>query len=324
MLVYNITLKEYESFLARVTGLKVTISLGGRGGPGGQVQVDSSFRSGKGGTVGDGISEYDVIIMGSGPAGLQAALHAARSKASVAVLGRMHKSSLYKAHIENYCCLEGAVSGQEVLDQGRRQAERFGAEFLEVDVVEISREPDGRFRVELESGDMILAWSLILAMGISRNRLNVPGEKELLGRGVSYCVDCDAHFYRGQTVVVVGDESAAFHGALRLLLIADDVHLVCQEIQVAEKLQYQVESSTIHLHRGRKGALELATKLDIALDSEMRYVAANKKQETNVPGAYAAGDLCGPPWQMAKAVGEGCVAGMEASQYARGRKRRSD
>jgi thioredoxin reductase (NADPH) len=296
------------------------------------------------------ISEFDVIILGSGPAGLQAALHAARSKSSVAVLGRVQKSSLYKAHIENYCCMDGTLSGQEVLDQGRRQAERFGARFMEMDVVDIAGEVDGRFKVDLENGDAIVARSLILAMGISRNRLNVPGEKELLGKGVSYCVECDANFYRGETVVVIGDESAAFYGALKLLLIADEVHLVCGESQVADNLRFQVESSSIRLHYGcrvksihgsqqveqieldngeiipaqgifvelgAKGALELATKLDIALDSEMKYVAVNKRQETNLAGAYAAGDLCGPPWQMAKAVGEGCVAGMEASQYAR-------
>lgn len=300
-------------------------------------------------------AEYDVAILGSGPAGLQAALHGARGKSSVAVLGRMKRSSLYKAHIENYCCMEGILSGQEILDQGRRQAERFGARFLEVDVVDLSREPDGRFRIDLEDGEVILAWSLILAMGISRNRLNVPGEKEFLGKGVSYCVDCDANFFRGRTVVVVGNESAAFHGALKLLLIAEEVHLVCSEVLVAENLLFQVENSSIQLHKGRwvraikgtddvetveldngetiaaqgifielgaKGALELATKLDIALDSEMKYIAANKKQETNVPGAYAAGDICGPPWQMAKAVGEGCVAGMEASRYARERRGR--
>jgi thioredoxin reductase (NADPH) len=303
--------------------------------------------------VGDEISEFDVVILGSGPAGLQAALHAARSKSSVAVLGRTQKSSLYKAHIENYCCMEGTLSGQEILDQGRRQAESFGARFLDVDVVDLAREADGRFKVDLEDGRAILSWSLIMAMGISRNRLNVPGEKELLGKGVSYCVDCDANFYRGQTVVVVGDESAAFYGALKLLLIAGEVHLVCKEGQVSDNLRFQVESSSIHLHQGRrvkaiigvqevegieldngqtirtqgifielgaKGALELATKLDIALDSDMKYVAVNRKQETNIAGAYAAGDLCGPPWQMAKAVGEGCVAGMEASRYARHRR----
>jgi thioredoxin reductase (NADPH) len=302
-------------------------------------------------------SEFDVVILGSGPAGLQAALHAARSKSSVAVLGRMQKSSLYKAHIENYCCMDGTLNGQDVLDQGRRQAEKFGATFLELDVVDVARDQDSRFRVDLENGDVIVACSLILAMGISRNRLNVPGEKQLIGKGVSYCVDCDGNFFRGQTVAVAGEESAAFYGALKLLLIAGEVHLVYNESQVSENLQFQVESSTIHLHPGRKvksisgeqqvervvldndevietegvfielgakGALELATKLDIALDTDLKYVAVNRKQETNVLGAYAAGDLCGPPWQMAKAVGEGCVAGMEAAQYVRHHRMRQD
>ena len=188
-------------------------------------------------------------------------------------------------------------------------------------------------------------------MGISRNRLNVPGEKEFLGKGVSYCVDCDGNFFRDEVVVVVGDGSAACSGALTLLLIAREVHLVYGKLDVSEHLRYQIERSNIHEHPGRrvktilgdnsvtgivldndekmeaagvfielgaKGALELAGKLNLALDREsMKYIAVTKKQETNLPGVYAAGDICGPPWQMAKAVGEGCVAGLEASAHAR-------
>lgn len=295
--------------------------------------------------------DYDVIILGSGPAGLQAAVHAARGKAKVAVLGRVHRSSLYKAHIENYCCMESTISGGEILEQGRRQAERFGARFFDQDVLDIDRLEDERFAVRLESGETLRAWSVILAMGISRNRLNVPGERELLGKGVSYCVECDGNFFRDEVVVVVGNESAACAGALHLLLLAREVHLVYGELDVSEHLLYQVERSPIVKHPGRKverilgehavegvlldngdkieaagvfielgakGALELATKLNIELDPEtMKYVATNKKQETNVPGVYAAGDICGPPWQMAKAVGEGCVAGLEASAHAK-------
>ncbi len=299
----------------------------------------------------DAVQSYDVIIMGSGPAGLQAAVHAARANVKVAVLGRMARSSLYKAHIENYCCMESTLAGSEVLEQGKRQAEKFGAVFFEEDVLKLEQREDGSYVADLESGVALNAWSVILAMGISRNRLNVPGEKELLGKGVSYCVECDGNFFRDQTVVVVGNESAACSGAMSLLLIARDVHLVYTDLSVNENLRYQIERSHIVKHPGRKvkrirggsevegveldngevieatgvfielgakGALELAAAMGIALDPEtMKYIVTNRKQETNLPGVYAAGDICGPPWQMAKAVGEGCVAGLEAAGYAK-------
>lgn len=299
----------------------------------------------------DIVQPFDVIILGSGPAGLQAAVHAARTNVKVAVLGRMQRSSLYKAHIENYCCMDSTLSGSDVLEQGKRQAERFGSVFFEEDVLRLERKEDGSYLVGLESGVTLSAWSIILAMGISRNRLNVPGEKELLGKGVSYCVECDGNFFRDQVVVVVGNESAACSGALSLLLIARDVHLVYTDLAVSENLQYQIERSNIQRHPGRKvrkilgdrevegvelddgetieatgvfielgakGALELAAALGVALDPDsMKYITTNRKQETSLPGVYAAGDICGPPWQMAKAVGEGCVAGLEASGHAK-------
>jgi len=126
--------------------------------------------------------------------------------------------------LENYCCMENTLAGGDILEQGKRQAEKFGAHFFEHDVLDISREEDQRFVIAMETGEKLAAWSLILAMGISRNRLNVPGEKEFLGKGVSYCVDCDGHFFRDEVVVVVGDGSAACSGALNLLLVAREVH----------------------------------------------------------------------------------------------------
>jgi thioredoxin reductase (NADPH) len=294
----------------------------------------------------------DVLILGSGPAGLQAALHAARSRAKVAVSGRIKKSSLYRAHIDNYCCTTSVANGEGILAQGREQAEKFGAIFLEQDVLSVAQLEDDLFQVTMESGDTLSALSLILATGVARNRLNVSGEKEYLGKGVSYCIDCDANFFRNQPVVVVGNESAAVSGALTLLLYTPEVHLVYRELAVDDRLLYQVERSMVHKHPstwvttiaggekaveeillengvriastgifielGAKGAMELAANLGVLLDSEsMRYIATNKKQETNVGGIYAAGDICGPPWQMAKAVGEGCVAGLEAAAFAR-------
>jgi thioredoxin reductase (NADPH) len=295
--------------------------------------------------------EHDIVIIGSGPAGLQAALHAARRKKHVAILGKLKNSSLSRAHLENYCCMDNQMMGHELLEQGKQQALRAGAVFYEEDVLDIVHDNNGHFSVLIESEKIIRAKALILSMGISRNRLNVAGEKEFLGKGVSYCVDCDGGFFKGQTVAVVGNESAAASGAMTLLLIADKVHLVYQELLVDDSLKNQVEQSDIITHSGRwikaiegkegveriifdngesldldgifielgaKGALELATKLGVAFDPEnFKYIVTNRKQETNIPGIYAAGDICGPPWQVAKAVGEGCIAGLEAAAYAK-------
>jgi len=293
--------------------------------------------------------QYDVVILGTGPAGLQAAIHAARTKVRVLVMGREQKSSLYRAHIENYCCLE-RVTGEEMLRQGIDQAIHSGAEFLHEDVIKTDQTARG-FSIATESGREIHTHTLILAMGVSRNRLGVPGEKDLIGKGVSYCVDCDANFYKGARVVVTGNESAAVSGALTLLFYTDQVHLVTDRLQVAEALEAQIRQSNVHLHdnrkikkivgadevqavvldngdriatdgvfieTGAKGAVELAATLGVALDAEKyEFIVADKQQQTNIPGIYAAGDICGPPWQMAKAVGEGCVAGLAAAKYAK-------
>ena len=291
---------------------------------------------------------YDVIILGTGPAGLQAAIHAARKKVSVLVLGKETKSSLFHAHVENFCCLFN-VSGEDMLDVGRQQAANFGAAMLDEDVLSVT--PDGSFyKVVTESGQELECKTLIVATGTSRNKLGVAGEKEYLGKGVSYCVECDANFYKGEDVAVVGGASAAVSGALTLLGYARTVHLVCAELEVADGLKTQLEQSAVVVHEkakvkeihgqasveglvlgdgsklevsgvfielGAKGVMELATHLGVQLDDEMKYIDTNKKMETNISGIFAAGDICGPPWQMAKAVGEGCVAGIGAATYAK-------
>ncbi|MFH2218710.1 MAG: FAD-dependent oxidoreductase [Pseudomonadota bacterium] len=184
---------------------------------------------------------YDVVIFGTGPAGLQAAIHAARAKASVLVMGRKYKSSLYKAHVENYCCLSG-VSGEELLKQGVKQASDSGARFLH------------------EESDVIIH--------LGRKVKNIAGEDKVQG----------LYMDNNQWLDVEG----------------------------------------VFIETGAKGAVELAAALGVALDDEsFQYIVTDKKQQTNMAGVYAAGDICGPPWQMAKAVGEGCVAGLSAAKYAK-------
>jgi thioredoxin reductase (NADPH) len=293
--------------------------------------------------------QFDVVILGTGPAGLQAAIHAARKNARVLVLGKETKSSLFHAHIENFCCMFD-VTGDQILRLGRQQAAGFGAAFKEQDVLHIHAQ-GARFAIDLEDGDKIAAKALILATGTQRNRLGITGEKEYIGKGVSYCVDCDGLFFKGQDVVVVGNESAAVDGALTLAEYANRVYLASEHLDISDTLKARLAQSKVAVHedaalksitgddtqvtqiqfkddrtlavqgvfieQGAKGVLQLATSLGIMLDDEMRYIQTDKQQATNVPGIYAAGDVCGPPWQMAKAVGEGCVAGINAAVFAR-------
>ncbi len=293
---------------------------------------------------------YDVAIIGCGPAGLQAAIHARGKKVEVVVLGKQERSSLYKAHVANYCCFEKVVSGKELLQAGMVQAENLGASFITQDVIETKIVND-QFHLVSENNESFLSRTLILTMGITRKKLKVKGEKEFVGRGVSYCVDCDAGFYKGMDVVIVGNESAAVTGALTLSRFANEVYLVCRELEVSSALYEQLQSSSvkiiedvwvkeivgnnevekvvltngktlagngIFIELGAKGAMELAANLGVAFDTEtFSFIETNKNQETNIAGLYAAGDITGQPWQIAKAVGEGCVAGLNAAKYAK-------
>lgn len=299
---------------------------------------------------------WDVTIIGAGPAGLQAAVHAVRKKTSVLVLGRTENSSISRAHVENYLCVDGVTTGSDLLAVALQQAKRFGAEVRAEDVLNI--EQDGQlFKIKSESGRIVTSRTLILATGISRKKLKVNGEKELTGKGVSYCVDCDANFFRRAKVAVVGNGSAAVDGALTLTGYASEVHLIASELSVSTELRDKLAASPVCIHEGRwvgeirgakavesllldngetlavegvfielgaKGAMELATTMGVLLDTEtFSYIQTNKRQETNIPGIYAAGDIAGPPWQMAKAVGDGCVAGWEAANYANQQKRQN-
>jgi len=296
---------------------------------------------------------YDVVIIGAGPAGIQAAIHAVRKKATTLMLGRIERSSLYSAHVENYACVDGVKTGQEFLEAGISQVKRFGAQLLEDDVLKI-RQKEAVFVLDLESGATISSRTVIFATGTARKKLKVPGEKELAGRGVSYCVDCDANFYRNATVAVVGNASAAIDGALTLTGYASRVYLVSQDLVASSDLLEKLKNSTVEhlagtwvkaiqgenavqsillqsgaevkvdgvfIELGAKGAMELALEIGVQLDLDtMTHIDTNKLAETNVPGVYAAGDISGHPYQFAKAVGEGCVAGMEAANFARKQK----
>jgi len=184
---------------------------------------------------------YDTIIIGAGPAGLTASIYASRYKLSNLIIGKMVGGTISYAHkVENFPGIL-SISGVELGQKMAEQAKSFGVEILGENVGRI--EPsfaesdsasagekgnldDGSFRVFTETGKEFIAKSLIVSSGTERRKLNVPGEKEYLGKGVSYCTNCDIPFYKDKTVVIVGGSNAACSGAVHAADFAGKVYIV--------------------------------------------------------------------------------------------------
>src|SRR4030067_1102175 len=168
-----------------------------------------------------------VLILGSGQAGLYAALYAARANLNPIVLTGLEVGGQVSLTyiVENYPGFPDGIGGMELVDLFQKQAERFGAR-IEVDSAaegDLSQRP---FRVRTQNGKMYLAETLIIATGASARHLNVPGENELTGRGVSYCATCDGWFFKEKDVIVVGGGDSALEEGIFLTRYADSVTIV--------------------------------------------------------------------------------------------------
>jgi len=290
----------------------------------------------------------DVVIIGCGPAGLQAGIHSSRKKADTVIIGKTKNSALYGAHIENYFGLPGKTDGSDLLRTGLEQAVSFGCRHFDMNVTGASAEENG-FKITVESGEEILCKAVIIATGISRTKLNIPGEKEFLGKGVSYCAECDCNFYKGLKVAVIGDESEAAASAELMTKYASEVYWVSKNISADKKMVDRAAAAGAKIVAGKpkqiKGAGNVGSLLfddgkeitvdgvfimlggrssvDIAMGLGVMpeaddSIKINSKCETSVPGIFACGDVTGGPLQLAKAVGEGATAGMNAALKARG------
>ncbi len=186
---------------------------------------------------------YDVAIIGGGPAGMNAAIYGARRNMSVAVFeGKMFGGALLETtKIENWLG-EKSVSGMDLAKKFEEHMRAFPVAVLQERVDSISKNPDGKFTATTFDGKKYSAWSIILAMGASLKMLGVPGEKELTGRGVSYCATCDAPFFKNKRVAVVGGGDSALKTALYLAEIAKEVHVIHRrnEFRGEEALQEDV------------------------------------------------------------------------------------
>ena len=263
---------------------------------------------------------YDVLVIGGGPAGLSAAQNVrARGRTALVISNPLEENPLWKAkEVDNYLGLP-RLSGAELLTAFQRHAESSGAEFLE-----------GRALSALRSGEswyvsvgntMVQGKAVVLAAGVVRGK-KLPGEAELLGRGVSYCATCDGMLYRGKRVAVLGwtpsaEKEAAFLEGIGCQVLYLDKPRDCA-IRGAEK----VEAVTCG---GVTEAVEAVFLLRPAmapgdlfpgLETGDGFVAVDREMRTNLPGVFAAGDCTGGPLQVSKAVGEGLTAGQKAAAFA--------
>jgi len=289
----------------------------------------------------------DIFIIGTGPAGIQAAIHAARAKASVLIAGKLADSAMYGTHVENYFGISGKADGTKILNIGIEQAKAFGAKHLEENVIGMERKGN-EFVITTENGSSFTSKAVILASGISRKKLNVPGEKELFGKGVSYCAACDCNFYKGKRVAIVGDDSEAAASAELMTKYASAVFWITKTTKASEvmitnaknagaeiiketlteiKGKEKVTEITlsdgsslnvdgVFIELGARSSSDLAMDIDVLPDTD-GIVNVNEKCETSVTGVYACGDITGKPWQIAKAVGQGSTAGINASAYVK-------
>lgn len=283
----------------------------------------------------------NLLVIGKGPAGISAAIYASRAGIPTMIIGKDYGALSKADKVENYYGFAEPISGMELVERGITQAKRLGIQIIDEEVTDISY--DGEFVVKTPSG-FYQSTSLILATGAHRSSPNIQGIKEYEGKGISYCAVCDAFFYKGQDVAVVGCCEYALHEALELLPIANSVTLLTNSINhisnipesifvitdrivsfngdqerltsVSFENQEDLSVSGVFIAVGVAGSNEFSKKLGIETINN-RIVTSDKKM-TNIPGLFAVGDCTGGMYQISKAVYDGSVAGMEVVQYLRG------
>jgi thioredoxin reductase (NADPH) len=287
---------------------------------------------------------YDVIIVGGGPAAMSAAIYAARYKMSTLVLAKEIGGTIALAStVEDYPGFK-SISGLDLMQRFREHVEHFGVDIKQEEVRSIKKEKMG-FRLFTNEGEYE-AKSVLLCLGTIRRRLNIPGEDEFAGRGVSYCATCDAPFFKDKVVGVVGGGNAATGAALLLSKYAKQVYIIIRKdtmradpaeiemvknnpkIEIIKKTNVveikgkdfvenvifdsgeEFKLDGLFIEIGAVPSSTLVKPLGVKLD-ENGYIVTNEAQETNVEGIYAAGDITTGSngfQQVVTAVSEGAIA----------------
>jgi len=293
---------------------------------------------------------YDVAIIGAGAAGLSAAVYTGRGGLKTLVVGDPMKSRVtLSKHFDNYLGFPEGIPGKELIERSVAQVCRFGAEMVSGEVVALL--PGDPFKAEMAKGEQFEARAVILATGVAGKPSGIKGEEELIGQGVSHCVVCDGFFYRNRKVAVIGSANYAAKEALELLTYTRDVTVFSngRSFNVDDGLLQRLEQEGIlrrddriaefargenglqglkmrsgelfpaegvFIALGKAGSADFARTLGIELNGNS--IVIDREGRTSFPGIYAAGDCTSGPQQMARAVGEGCVAALSVIAQLQG------
>lgn len=315
----------------------------------------SQLRGDQGSSKQDAPKEHNLIIIGAGPAGLTAGVYAGRALLEPVILvgPSLGGQAAATSEMENYPGFPQGVEGMALTQLMAEQAERFGAHIMyeQVTSVDLGQYP---FVVQTD-GPEFKAKSLIICTGTSPRKLGVPGESRLTGHGVSYCATCDAFFYRGKRIVVVGGGDSAIDESLYLTRFVSDITIIHRRDQlraspilqerarsndkihfvwdtVVDEIVGEEKVNAVKVHNVKTNEESTLTtegvfvytglipntglfRGQLELNPE-GYIVTDKRQHTSVPGVFAAGDVQ-DPWyrQTVVAAGAGAAAAIEAERY---------
>ncbi len=294
---------------------------------------------------------FDIIIIGAGPAGLTAGIYSGRRKLKTLVLSRdVGGQAALSGETQNYPGIK-SISGVGLARKMREHMLEYGVELKEGEKVSSIKKKGQEFKITSPPGEFS-SRAVIIASGKNPRRLNVPGEKELEKKGVTYCATCDAPVFAGKTVVVVGGGDSALDSALQLSNYAEKIFLltinpeirgekiIMEKVLGNKKVELYANAKTTKIlgsnfvegiefeQDGKKRSLAVQgvfveigwlPSVDFAggvKKNKWNEIIVDEKMETNIPGLFAAGDVTGVPFkQTIVAAGEGCKAALSAFEY---------
>jgi alkyl hydroperoxide reductase subunit F len=297
---------------------------------------------------------YDTIIIGSGPAGMTAGIYAARREMNALIIGKEPGGQMmWASEIENYPGFK-SIGNYELISKMQEHVTGLGVEIKNEEVKKVEKDEEDNFKLTTGK-DVFRSKTVIIAMGLSPRRLEIPGEKEFNGRGVTYCANCDAPFYKNKDVAVIGGGNSALDAAEYLSKIANQVYLIhrreefrafealIEEVEARDNIEL-VKNSEVKNIEGQEKVERIRVynkkedketeiqvqgvfievgriaKTDLVADlverNEGSQIKTNEICETATPGLYAAGDVTTTPFkQITVACGQGTIAALAAYQY---------